>query len=90
MSYISTIDGVRWTFPDLKTLLAKASPPRSGDTLAGIGAQNAIERVAAQLALADLPLKAFLNADFVPYDEDEVSRLILEVTMRRRFRQSRI
>src|SRR5271168_373828 len=78
MSYNATIGGARWTFPDLKTLLAKASPPRSGDALAGIGAQSAIERVAAQMALADLPLKAFLNADIIPYEEDEVSRLILD------------
>jgi ethanolamine ammonia-lyase large subunit len=78
MSYNATIGGARWTFPDLKTLLAKASPPRSGDALAGIGAQSAIERVAAQMALADLPLKAFVNADIIPYEEDEVSRLILD------------
>ena len=78
MSYKSTIDGVRWVFPDLKTLLAKASPPRSGDALAGIAARSAIERVAAQMALADLPLKAFLQVDLVPYEEDEVSRLILD------------
>ena len=61
MSYHTTIDGVRWTFADLKTLLAKASPPRSGDVLAGVAAESAIERVAAQMALADLPLKTFLQ-----------------------------
>ena len=76
MSYNSTIDGVHWVFPDLKTLLAKASPPRSGDALARIAAQTAIERVAAQMALADLPLKSFLRVDLVPYEEDEVSRWI--------------
>jgi ethanolamine ammonia-lyase large subunit len=78
MSYHTTIEGVRWNFADLKTLLAKASPPRSGDALAGIAAESAIERVAAQTALADLPLKTFLNVDLVPYEEDEVSRLILD------------
>jgi len=78
MSYATTIGATRWTFPDLKTLLAKASPARSGDALAGIAAQSAIERVAAQMALADLPLKAFLNVDLVPYEEDEISRLILD------------
>src|SRR5258708_18791823 len=78
MSYHTTIDGTRWAFADLKTLLAKASPARSGDVLAGIAAQSAIERVAAQMALADLPLKTFLNVDLVPYEEDEVSRLILD------------
>jgi len=78
MSYHTTIDRTRWTFPDLKTLLAKASPARSGDALAGVAAQSAIERVAAQMALADLPLKTFLNVDFIPYEDDEVSRLILD------------
>ena len=48
MSYHTTINGTRWTFHDLKTLLAKASPARSGDALAGVAAQSAIERVAAQ------------------------------------------
>jgi ethanolamine ammonia-lyase large subunit len=76
MCYHTTINGTRWTFHDLKTLLAKASPARSGDVLAGVAAQSAIERVAAQMALADLPLKTFLNIDLVPYEEDEVSRLI--------------
>ena len=70
MSYQTTIRGTRWTFTDLKALLAKASPARLGDALAGIAAQSAIELVAAQMALADLPLKAFLNADLVPYEED--------------------
>jgi ethanolamine ammonia-lyase large subunit len=78
MPYHTTINGTRWTFHDLKTLLAKASPARSGDALAGVAAQSAIERVAAQMALADLPLKTFLNVDLVPYEEDEVSRLILD------------
>ena len=76
MSYHATIDGERWSFPDLKTLLAKASPARSGDALAGLAAQSAIERVAAQMALADLPLNTFLNVDLVPYEADEVTRLI--------------
>ncbi len=65
-------------FSQLTTLLAKASPARSGDALAGIAAQSAIERIAAQMALADLPLKTFLDVDLVPYEEDEVSRLILD------------
>src|SRR4029077_4226581 len=78
MSYRATVNGTRWTFSDLKTLLAKASPARSGDALAGVAAQSAIERVAAQMALADLPLKTFLNVDLVPYEQDEFSRLILD------------
>ena len=78
MSYHTTISGTRWAFDDLKTLLAKASPARSGDALAGVAAQSAIERVAAKMALADLPLKTFLNVELVPYEEDEVTRLILD------------
>jgi len=62
----------------LKELLAKASPPRSGDELAGISAANAEERVRAQMALADLPLKAFLAEQIVPYESDEVTRLICD------------
>jgi ethanolamine ammonia-lyase large subunit len=72
------IDGTRYAFPDLKGLLAKASPPRSGDRLAGIAAQSAAERVAAQMALADLPLATFLNEAVVPYEDDEVTRLIID------------
>ena len=63
MSYHTTINGELWRFADLKTLLAKASPARAGDALAGVAAHSAIERVAAQMALADLPLKTFLNID---------------------------
>ena len=85
MAYGTTIDGTRWTFPDLKDLLAKASPARSGDALAGIAASSAVERLAAQLALADLPLKAFLKADLVPYEEDEVTRLIFDSHEERAF-----
>jgi ethanolamine ammonia-lyase large subunit len=72
------IDGTRYAFPDLKGLLAKASPPRSGDRLAGVAAQSAAERVAAQMALADLPLATFLNEAVVPYEDDEVTRLIID------------
>jgi ethanolamine ammonia-lyase large subunit len=72
------IDGTRYAFPDLKDLLAKASPPRSGDRLAGVAAQSAAERVAAQMALADLPLATFLNEAVVPYEDDEVTRLIID------------
>jgi ethanolamine ammonia-lyase large subunit len=75
--YASTIGTRRYTFPDLKTLLAKATPPRSGDALAGIAAQSGEERVAAQYALADLPLATFLSEAVVPYETDEVTRLIV-------------
>src|SRR5262245_23618192 len=73
-----TIGARRYTFPDLKTLLAKATPLRSGDQLAGLAAETGEERVAAQFALADLPLKAFLNELVVPYETDEVTRLIVD------------
>jgi ethanolamine ammonia-lyase large subunit len=70
--------GTRYSFPDLRTLLARASPFRSGDALAGLAADSAAERVAAQMALADTSLTAFLNEPVVPYDSDEVTRLILD------------
>jgi ethanolamine ammonia-lyase large subunit len=78
MTFASTIGSVRYTFDSLSGLLAKASPLRSGDVLAGLAAQSAEERVAAQFALADLPLAHFLNEQVVPYEQDEVSRLIVD------------
>jgi ethanolamine ammonia-lyase large subunit len=76
--YAATVGGSRYSFPDLKSLLARASPARSGDRLAGLAAASAEERVAAQTALADLPLKEILVEAVVPYEEDEVTRLILD------------
>jgi ethanolamine ammonia-lyase large subunit len=73
-----TIDGVTFAFRDLKDLLAKATPARAGDELAGIASRSSVERVAAQMALADLPLTAFLNEAVVPYESDEVTRLIFD------------
>ncbi len=70
--------GTSYTFTDLKDLMAKATPPRSGDVLAGVGATSAAENVAAKMALADLPLKQFLNEAVVPYEEDDVTRLIMD------------
>ena len=66
------------TFAGLGELLAKATPARSGDYLAGVAAGSAEERVAAQMALADLPLTTFLNEVVVPYELDEVTRLIVD------------
>src|SRR5215469_13409758 len=63
---------------DLRTLLAKATPARSGDDLAGVAARSAEERVRAQMALADVPLSRFLSETVVPYEEDEVTRLIID------------
>ena len=76
--YRTTLGSVVYDFADLKTLLAKATPLRSGDQLAGISADTAEERVAAQMALADLPLQAFLAEPLIPYEIDEVSRLIFD------------
>jgi ethanolamine ammonia-lyase large subunit len=73
-----TVRGVTYTFRDLKDLLAKATPLRSGDELAGIAAQSAVERIAAQMALADLPLTTFLHEAIIPYEIDEVTRLIFD------------
>jgi ethanolamine ammonia-lyase large subunit len=78
MAYAHTVAGVRYTFDSLATLLARATPARSGDQLAGICAATAQERIAAQMALADLPLTRFLNEAIVPYETDEVTRLILD------------
>ncbi len=76
--YHTTIGHRRYTFSDLRTLLAKASPLRSGDQLAGLAAETGEERVAAQYALADLPLTAFLQEQVIPYERDEVTRLIVD------------
>lgn len=73
-----TIRNKIYTFRDLKSLMAKASPHRTGDVLAGICAESYEERVAAQIALADVPLKTFLNEAIVPYESDEITRLIID------------
>jgi len=80
-----TIDGTSYNFRDLKDLLAKATPARAGDELAGIAARSSVERVAAQMVLADLPLTAFLNEAIVPYETDEVTRLIFDTRERSAF-----
>ncbi len=76
--YSCTLGERRYHFTDLKTLLAKATPPRSGDRLAGLAAGSEEERVAAQMALADTPLQVFLDEAVVPYESDEVTRLIFD------------
>ena len=79
MSRITHLVGSRtYTFAGLRELLARATPPRSGDHLAGVAAGSAEERVAAQMALAELPLTSFLNEAVVPYELDEVTRLIID------------
>ncbi len=85
MSYQHTVGGRTYHFADLKALLAKATPLRSGDVLAGLAAETAQERVAAQKALADLPLTAFLSEAVIPYETDEVTRLIMDTHDRSAF-----
>jgi ethanolamine ammonia-lyase large subunit len=78
MPFAATLGTTRYVFADLRDLLAKATPYRSGDALAGLAAESAEQRVAAQFALADLPLAHFLSEQIVPYESDEVTRLIVD------------
>jgi ethanolamine ammonia-lyase large subunit len=78
MGFSATLGQTLYRFDDLGSLLARASPARSGDRLAGVAARSDAERVAARLALADLPLRTFLSTDLVPYEADEVTRLIMD------------
>ena len=78
MAYRHTIDANAYVFADLRDLLAKATPPRSGDRLAGIAADSAEQMIAARIALADVPLKQFLQEAVIPYEDDEVTRLIVD------------
>jgi len=70
--------GCNYRFDELKTLLAKATPARSGDELAGVAAESETVRAAAQYALADLPLKHFLSEAVIPYEQDDVTQLIFD------------
>lgn len=78
MAFRHTINGTTHAFASLRELMAKATPPRAGDRLAGIAASSAEENVAAKLALADVPLKQILAEPVIPYEHDEVTRLILD------------
>src|SRR5260370_2275406 len=78
MVYRHTIDATSYVFDDLRDLLAKATPPRSGDRLAGIAADSAEQMIAARIALSDVPLKQFLHETVIPYEDDEIPRLILD------------
>jgi ethanolamine ammonia-lyase large subunit len=78
MAYRHVIGHTAYVFSDLRDLLAKASPPRSGDRLAGIAAESAEQMVAARIALADVPLRQFLSETVIPYEADEVTRLIVD------------
>jgi ethanolamine ammonia-lyase large subunit len=78
MVYRQAIDATSYLFDDLRDLLAKATPPRSGDRLAGIAADSAERMIAARMALANVPLKQFLNETVIAYEDDEVTRLIVD------------
>jgi ethanolamine ammonia-lyase large subunit len=78
VSYSSVAGNIAYRFLDLKDLLAKATPLRSGDVLAGVAAESAVERMAARWCLADLPLNTFLNDAIIPYETDEITRLIMD------------
>ncbi|MEC5343598.1 ethanolamine ammonia-lyase subunit EutB [Brenneria populi] len=83
--YQTTLSHRSYRFHDLRELMAKASPARSGDMLAGVAAESAEERMAARMALADLPLSVFLQQALIPYERDEVTRLIIDSHNREAF-----
>ena len=85
MIYRYTIDSHTYQFEDLKAVLAKATPARSGDYLAGIAAETYAERMAARMCLAEIPLKTFLEDLIIPYEADEVTRLIVDTHNQRAF-----
>jgi ethanolamine ammonia-lyase large subunit len=76
--YCQTLGARSYGFADLATLMARASPRKSGDELAGVAARNDEERVAARMCLAEVPLMRFLEEPLVPYEQDEITRLILD------------
>lgn len=74
----NTVGGHTFGFANLADLMAKATPARSGDRLAGVAAESAEERAIAQMTLADVPLSVFLEQPLIPYEEDEITRLIID------------
>ncbi|MCV2359877.1 ethanolamine ammonia-lyase subunit EutB [Paucibacter sp. TC2R-5] len=78
MGFQATVGALSYGFADLRELMAKASPARSGDSLAGLAAASAQERVAACRALAEVPLRLFLHQLVIPYETDQISRLIID------------
>ncbi len=78
VNFAHSYRGETFRFADLKTLLACASARRSGDELAGLAAESDAQRVAARAVLADLPLTIFLEEPLIPYETDEVTRLIFD------------
>lgn len=78
MTYRYSVGAQTYQFADLKTVLAKATPARSGDYLAGVAADTYAERMAARMCLAEIPLQRFLEELIIPYETDEVTRLIVD------------
>lgn len=78
MTYLYSIGVHTYQFKDLKEVMAKATPARSGDYLAGVAAETYAERMAARMCLAEVPLKRFLEELLIPYEDDEVTRLIVD------------
>ncbi|MDZ4210114.1 MAG: ethanolamine ammonia-lyase subunit EutB, partial [Methylotenera sp.] len=78
MAYRYIVGTQTYQFSDLKEVLAKATPARSGDYLAGLAAETYAERMAARMCLAEIPLKQFLEELIIPYETDEVTRLIVD------------
>jgi ethanolamine ammonia-lyase large subunit len=78
MIYRHAIGSQTHVFADLRDLMAKATPARSGDRLAGVAAESAEQMIAARMALAEVPLRQFLQETVVPYEDDEVTRLIID------------
>ena len=85
MIYRYSIDSHTYQFEDLKAVLSKATPARSGDYLAGVAAETYAERMAARMCLAEIPLKTFLEDLIIPYESDEVTRLIVDTHNQRAF-----
>ena len=77
-SFSHTVGHQTWRFDSLREVMAKAGPARSGDYLAGVAASSDAERVAAQMALANIPLRHFLDEALIPYEDDEITRLIID------------
>lgn len=86
MEYKIILDDFTYRFDSLRDLMAKATPRRSGDELAGIAAHTMEERVAAQMCLADVPLSQFLKEPLIPYESDEITRLIIDTHDKEAFR----
>ena len=78
MNLSATLGGRSHRFASLREVMAKATPLRSGDCLAGVAAATEQERVAARWVLAEVPLSTFLNEALIPYEDDEVTRLIID------------